>query len=58
MIPLLVVFAVFAFVMSGLIMIDAHSQPPKKECEKTHAWSYHPLTKRLTCTDCDKVAGD
>jgi hypothetical protein len=36
--------------------LEQSSQEKKQPCD-LHDWSYHPVTKKLTCTECGFVAG-
>ena len=52
------IFMVVGFVFFGIVNdISRYNTelPPKKchEIDEIHDWTYHPVTKKLTCTKCN-----
>lgn len=52
------IFMVAGYVFFGILNDAKHynNQLPKPKChenDEAHDWSYHPVTKKLTCTKCN-----
>lgn len=50
------VIGLFAVLFAWMVSTALKQNAPKKKCSP-HVWSIHPVTNKLTCTECGYVAG-